>query len=170
MQSIPRRLRYVVALGTAALLVGGCSKSEAPTASSSPTSASSKPSKQQQFVDSVNGLCDALLPDVMRATHGGSIDIPATQYLHDWPAHRAVLVAFDKLVAALPLPVGAETEADAWYRYTKFADRLDAARLKAAKQGEAAWRREVAAEANVENDPTITALKAAGYADSCEAR
>ena len=54
--------------------------------------------------------------------------------------------------------------------YLKFADELDAARLKAARRGEQAWRREVAAEANVENDPSIAARTRAGFASSCDAR
>jgi hypothetical protein len=76
----------------------------------------------QQYVDTVNGLCDKLLPKVSRVTHGGRIDIPARQFLEDWPAHH-LLVAFDKSLAALPVPPAACPTAAAMRRYTTFADR-----------------------------------------------
>jgi hypothetical protein len=128
------------------------------------------PNPKQQYLDEVNGLCDKLLPKVIRVTHGGSIDVPARQYLTDWPAHQRVLAAFDKSLAAVPVPASATSAAAAMRHYMKFADSLDATRLKAAKQGQRAWRREVAAEKDVENDPTIAARNAAGFAGSCDAR
>jgi hypothetical protein len=169
MYSMARRLPCFVAVGTAVLLVGGCSTSDAPPESSRPTGAVAAHPKQQ-YLDTVNGLCDKLLPKVIRVTHGGSIDVPARQYLTDWPAHRRVLAAFDKSLAAVPVPASAASAATAMRTYMKFADSLDAARLKAAKQGQRAWRREVAAEADVENDPSIAARNAAGFASSCDAR
>jgi hypothetical protein len=176
MHSMPRHVHSVVALGAVALLVGGCSKSGSSTdstkpASSAPTSASAAgESPKQHYLDTVNGLCDKLLPKVLRVTQGGSIDMPVRQYLKDWPAHRAVLAAFDKSLAAVPVPAAAAHAAEAMRTYVRFADRLDAARLKAARQGESAWRREVAAEADVENAPSIAARNAAGFAASCDAR
>ncbi|MCW2758548.1 MAG: hypothetical protein JWO46_2294 [Nocardioidaceae bacterium] len=176
MDSLPRRVRYLVAVGTGALLVGGCAHSAAPNGSAKPASSAPASSSaaaappEQHYVDTVNELCDKLLPDVIQVTHGGSIDIPASQYLTDWPAHRKLLVAFDKALAAVPVPAAAAPAAAAMRNYVTFADRLDAARLKAAKQGEGAWRREVAAEADVESDPSIAARTAAGFADSCDAR
>jgi hypothetical protein len=162
-------LRHVLVVGAAALLIGGCSSSESPTSSATPTKTAAASAKQE-FVDAVNGLCDKLEPEVIRATHGGSIDIPATQYLKDWPAHQKVLARFDKSLAAVSQPATATSAADALHSYVKFADQLDAARLKAAKQGEQAWRREVAAEKDIANDPAIAGLTAAGFADSCQAR
>jgi hypothetical protein len=168
MHSWPR-LPCFVAVGTAALLVGGCSESGAPTEPTSPPAAVATPS-EQQYVDTVNGLCDQLLPKVIRVTHGGSTDIPAGQYLVDWPAHHRVLAAFDKSLAAVPVPPAAASAAAAMRRYTTFADRLDAARLRAARRGETAWRHELAAETDVENAPAIAARDAAGFAGSCDAR
>jgi hypothetical protein len=81
-----------------------------------------------------------------------------------------VLEAFDKSLAAVPVPSAAAPAAAAMRHYLTFADRLDAARLKAARQGEPAWRREVAAEADVENGLSIAARNAAGFAGSCDAR
>ena len=135
MTSIHRNLRNLLAVAAAAALLSGCSSSESPTDSSAPTKTAAVSAKQE-FVDAVNGLCDKLEPEVIRATHGGSIDIPATQYLKDWPAHQSVLARFDKALAAVSLPATATSAADALHTYVKFADQLDVARLKAAKQGE----------------------------------
>jgi hypothetical protein len=168
-KSMHPHVRYLLAVGAAAVLVGGCSKSASPTSSTTPAKTSAVSAKQQ-FVDTVNGLCDKLEPEVIRVTHGGSIDIPASQYLNDWPAHQRVLADFDKWLAVVSLPPTATSAADAMHNYVKFADKLDAARLKAAKQGEQAWRREAAAENDLANDPAIAGLTTAGFADSCQAR
>jgi hypothetical protein len=178
MYSMPLNVRFFVATGTAALLVGGCSSSPdradstpTPAPSSAPTTSQApEESAAQQYLDAVNGLCQKLLPKVVRATHGGSLDISARQYLADWPAHNRLLEAFDQSLAAVPVPHAAAHKAAAMHAYVRFADRLDAARLAAAKQGEPAWRREVAAEADAENDPTIAARTAAGFDPSCDAR
>lgn len=173
MHSLSRRLRCLLAAGSVALLVGGCSGSStpttAPTGSTGPVGAPGVSAKQG-YLDKVNSLCDKLLPRVLRVTHGGSIDIPVRQYLRDWPAHRRVLAAFDSSLTAVRVPAAAAPAAAAMRRYVRFADKLDAARLEAARHGEQAWRREVAAEANVVNDPAIAARDAAGFASSCDAR
>ena len=122
------------------------------------------------YLATVNALCDKLLPEVIQVTGGGSIDIPARQYLKDWPAHEQILAAFDTSLAAVPVPAAAATTAATLHHYVQFADRLDATRLKAAKAGERAWRREVAAESGATDDPAIAALTAAGFANSCQAR
>lgn len=162
-------LLYLVAVGAAAALVAGCSHSATPTSSATPTTPAAK-SAEQHFIDTVNGLCDKLEPLVIQVTHGGSIDIPAYQYLQDWPAHQRILRAFDKSLALVARPASASSAAAALDSYVKFANRLDANRGKAAKLGEQAWRREVAAEKSVESDPAIAGLRAAGFADSCQAR
>lgn len=175
MDSMPRRLCYVVAVGTVALVIGGCSGSNEPTdskpASSAPAPMSgAEQASKQHYLDAVNALCDKLMPRVVRVTHGGSIDIPARQYLKDWPAHRELLVAFDRSLAAVPVPAVAASAAAAMRNYVTYADSLDNARLKAARQGERAWRAEVAAEKNAAEDSSIAARTAAGFADSCDAR
>lgn len=162
-----RRLPWSVALLAVLVLGAGCGHSGSPAAS--PTSSSGVAAKQQ-YLDAVNALCDKLLPEVVSATHGGSIDIPATQYLRDWPAHDALLVAFDKSLAAIPVPAAATSAAAALHSYVVYADSLDAARLKAARAGESAWKREVAAETGAASDPSIAARNAAGFAASCDAR
>jgi hypothetical protein len=164
----------LVLIGVVALLLGGCGSHDTSgatrTPGSSPAPSPGGESAKQTYLDAVNGLCDKLLPKVIRATHGGSMDITAQRYLADWPAHRRVLADFDTSLAAVPVPDAAAHAATAMRNYVTFADRLDAARLKAAKQGEQAWRHEVSSEKNVESDPAITARSAAGFADSCDAR
>jgi hypothetical protein len=159
----------------AALLVAGCSTSttssdSTETAHTATQSPADTASAKQRYLDRVNALCDTLLPKVIRVTHGGSIDVPARQYLRDWPAHRRVLAAFDASLASVPVPAAAAPAARAMRHYVSFADTLDSTRLEAAQRGQRAWRREVAAEADVESAPSIAARNAAGFADSCDAR
>jgi hypothetical protein len=165
----------VVAVTLVALFVAGCSGSSASSAArgkaaSTVSSAGTQESAKQRYLDRVNALCDALLPRVIRVTHGGSLDVPARQYLRDWPAHRRVLAAFDASLADVPVPAAAASAARALARYVRFADTLDAARLEAARAGEPAWQREVVAENGVESDPRVTARDEAGFAPSCDAR
>lgn len=173
MDPLARPLRWCAPVLAVALLGAGCSKSASPAASPTPTStptAVSGATTKQHYLDTVNGLCDKLLADVIKATQGGSVHIPVAQYLQDWPAHHALLVAFDKAVAAVPVPASATSAAAAMRAYTRYADRLDAARLTAAHAGESAWTREVAGETSAATDPSIAALTTAGFGSSCEAR
>jgi hypothetical protein len=65
---------------------------------------------------------------------------------------------------------GAAGKTRALAAYIAFADKLDAARLCAARQGAAAYQREINAEKSAANDPSIAARDAAGFSDSCNAR
>jgi hypothetical protein len=103
-------------------------------------------------------------------THGGSIDVPVREYLATWPAHQRLLDGFDAQLASIPVPAAAQSKAAVLTAYVHFADQLDAARLTAAKKGQAAYAKEVTSEAGVENDPAIAKLGAAGFNDSCTAR
>jgi hypothetical protein len=49
-------------------------------------------------------------------------------------------------------------------------DKLDAARLRAARQGAAAYQREIDAEKSAASDPSIAARDAAGFSQLCNAR
>jgi hypothetical protein len=58
-----------------------------------------------------------------------------------------------------------------WPAYIRFANDLDARRLRAARQGQASYDREIQAEMkSAVNDPRIAARTAAGFNDSCNAR
>jgi hypothetical protein len=111
-----------------------------------------------------------LLPKVIKVTHGGSLDIPVKKYLAQQPAHAALLAGFDRKLARVPVPPAAKTKAAVFAAYVRFAKRLDAKRLAAAKRGAAAYAKEIKSEASIESDPRITALSAAGFDESCQAR
>jgi len=125
----------------------------------------------QQYVDAVNQLCDELLPKVIRVTNGGSLDIPLKQFFKQLPAHQQLRDDFDRDLAKIPVPAAAQSAATALDNYIKFANKLDAKRLAAARQGAAAYGREIHAEMqSADDDPSIAARTAAGFHDSCNAR
>jgi hypothetical protein len=167
-----RTTRGLVGAVVLSAALAGCSSSSPSPPRTAPsgvaTTAAADPA--QVYLDVVNALCDALLPKVVTVTHGGSIDVPARDYLAAWPAHKRLLDGFDANVAAIPVPGAAQGKAAALAAYVRFADRLDAARLKAARKGQAAYAEEVQAESGVGNDPAIAALAAASFNDSCTAR
>jgi hypothetical protein len=171
-QRTTRRLVGAVALSAA---LAGCSSSGPPPAapaSTAPSGAASTAAADpaQVYLDAVNALCDALLPKIVTVTHGGSIDVPVREYLATWPAHNRLLDGFDAHVAAVPVPAAAHGKAAVLTAYVRFADQLDAARLAAAHNGQAAYAKEVRSESGAENAPRISALAAAGFNDSCTAR
>ena len=164
--------RWIVGAVAASAMVAGCSSSGSspprPVLSGVPSTPAADAA--QRYLSAVNTLCDALLPKVIAATHGGSIDVPAREWLATWPAHQRLLHGFDADVAALPVPPGAHREAAALAAYVRFANTVDAARLTAARKGQAAYAKEVKAESGVDYDPAIAALTAAGFNNSCTAR
>jgi hypothetical protein len=161
----------VIALAATCALAGGCSSSARPAAGTSSSTRSVGVSAVQSYLDAVNKLCDALLPKVMSVTNGGSLDIPLAQYLAQEPSHARLLSDFDHDLARVSVPPQATDKAAALNAYIQFANALDAKRLAAAKQGHAAYTKEIqAAEASAANDPSIAARNAAGFHDSCDAR
>jgi hypothetical protein len=168
--------RLVGAVVLSAALTGCSSSGPSPThtaTSGAPSTAAASTAAAdpaQVYLDAVNALCDALLPEIVTVTHGGNIDVPAREYLATWPAHKRLLDGFDAHVASIPVPAAAQSKAAALTAYVHFADQLDAARLASAHRGQAAYAMEVRSESGVENDPTIAALAAASFNDSCTAR
>lgn len=164
-----RRLVGAVAVSAA---LAGCSSSSGSAGSTAPSRpvATAAGAPAQVYLDAVNALCDGLLPKIVKVTHGGSIDVPVREYLATWPTHKRLLDGFDAHLASIPVPAAAQDKAAALTTYVRFADRLDAARLAAAHEGQAAYAKEVKSESGVENDPAIAELTAAGFNDSCTAR
>lgn len=151
----------------------GCTSCSSPAPTSEPSvggPSSAAAGGVADYLDEINGLCDALLPKIIKVTHGGSIDVPVHEFLATWPAHDRLHQQFDADVAAVAVPPAARGAAEKLAAYVRWANRLDAARLKAAHRGEAAWKKEVRAESNVGNDPAITQLVAAGFNESCTSR
>lgn len=108
---------------------------------------------------------------MIRVTNGGSLDIPLKQFFEQLPAHQRLRDDFDRDLATIPVPPAAKDAAGALADYIKFANRLDAKRLAAARQGAVAYRREIRAELqSADDDPSIAARTAAGFHDSCNAR
>jgi hypothetical protein len=175
MISVPLTVRFVVAAGTAAALVacssgGDSSDTAAPAPTSTAGATPSEDTGAQTYLDAVNELCDALLPKVVDATNGGSIDVPAQEWVQTWPAHKALLDGFDTDLATVPVPPAAAGAAQVMADYVGWATGVDERRIAAARKGEAAWRAEVAAEADITEAPELQALAPAGFADSCQAR
>jgi hypothetical protein len=125
----------------------------------------------QKYLDAVNRLCDDLLPKVIAVTNGGSLDIPLKDFLAQLPAHAKLRADFDRQLAAVPVPPQAVEKSRVLAAYIRFANDLDARRLRAARQGQASYDREIQAEMkSAVNDPRIAARTAAGFNDSCNAR
>lgn len=166
-----RHRSMLPALAVAALLVS-CSSS-GPSSDSSTTARSNATADAavQRYLDSVNALCDALLPKVVAVTNGGGFDIPLADFFKQLPEHARLRAQFDRDLARISIPSAAQDKARALAKYIEFANTLDARRLKAARAGETAYRREIEAEKkDAVGDPSIAARTAAGFHDSCNAR
>ena len=134
-----------------------------------PVSSSSSSDAVQQYLNAVNTLCDGLEQKIV-ALNGGQFDIPLKDFLAQLPQHTKLLADFDNQLAAIVVPQAAAAKARALAAYIAFADKLDAARLRAARQGAAAYQREIGAERSAASDPSIAARDAAGFSESCNAR
>jgi hypothetical protein len=155
------------------VLAAACSSTPSTRHSSvpapAPVSSSSSSDSVQGYLIAVNALCDGLEQKIV-ALNGGKFDIPLKDYLAQLPQHTKLLGDFDRKLAAIVVPQGAAGKARALAAYIAFADKLDAARLRAARQGAAAYQREINAEKSAANDPSIAARDAAGFSQSCNAR
>ena len=172
------RRNTLLAVALTWITAAGCSSAAPPGATSDPPSTAVRvsapppnpPAAVQRYLDSVNALCDALLPKVIAVTNGGSLDIPRKKFFAQLPAHTKLLDAFDRHLAEISVPPAAKANAAALAAYIRFANRLDARRLAAARRGKAAYAKEIAAESKAADDPTIAARDAAGFSESCNAR
>ena len=124
----------------------------------------------QQYLNAVDVLCDGLEQKII-ALNGGQFDIPLKDFLAQLSQHTKLRDDFDRHLAAIAVPEAAAAKAQALATYIAFANKLDAARLRAARQGAAAYQREIDAEKkSAASDPSIAALDAAGFSESCQAR
>jgi len=152
------------------VLVAACSSTGHPAATGSvPKSSSSSSVAVQQYLNKVNALCDGLEQKIT-ALNGGQFDIPLKDFLAQLPQHTKLRDDFDHQLAAIAVPPAAAAKAQALAAYIAFANKLDAARLRAARQGAAAYKREIDAEKSAASDPSIAARDAAGFSQSCNAR
>jgi hypothetical protein len=159
------------------IILAACSSAQnpaapepAPTASSAPASASPSSDGVQNYLTAVNALCDGLAQKVT-ALNGGQFDIPLKDFFAQLPRHTKLRDDFDRQLAAIAVPPAASAKARALANYVAFANKLDAARLRAARHGAAAYRREISKEKQTAaSDPSIAALETAGFSQSCTAR
>jgi hypothetical protein len=165
------RMRAVAVAASSCVLIAACSSSKPSAAPEpAPVSSSSSSGAVQPYLDAVNALCDGLEQKIT-ALNGGKFDIPLKEFRAQLPQHTKLLDGFDHQLAAIAVPPAAAAKARALATYITFANKLDAARLRAAGQGAAAYRREINAEKNTAaSDPSIAGLSAAGFSESCQAR
>jgi hypothetical protein len=166
------RMRAVAVAVSSCVLVAACSSAQHPAAPGpvpvppSPSSSDAVP----QYLNAVNALCDGLAQKIT-ALNGGKFDIPLKDFLAQLPRHSKLRDDFDRQLAAIVVPPAAAAKARALAAYIAFASKLDAARLRAARHGAAAYRREIDAEKkSAASDPSIAGLGAAGFSESCQAR
>jgi hypothetical protein len=93
----------------------------------------------QPYRNAVNALCDELEQKII-ALNGGKFDIPLKDFLAQLKRHTKLRDDFDRRLAAIVVPKAAATEAQALADYIAFANKLDAARLRTARQGVAAYQ------------------------------
>src|SRR5689334_7958656 len=163
------RIRAIAIAACSCVLVAACS-STGHSAIPGPVPVSSSSSDTvQQYLNAVNALCDGLEQKI-NALNGGQFDIPLKDFLAQLPQHTKLRDDFDRQLAAIVVPPAAAAKAQALAAYIAFANKLDAARLRAARQGAAAYKREIDAEKSAASDPSIAARDAAGFSQSCNAR
>ncbi len=165
------RMRTPAIAAISCVLVTACSSTH-PSAVPGPVAVSSSGSSDavRQYVNAVDALCDGLEQKII-ALNGGQFDIPLKDFLAQLPRHTKLLGDFDRQLAAIVVPQAAAAKARALAAYIAFANKLDAARLRAARQGAAAYQREIDAERkSAASDPSIAARNAAGFSESCDAR
>jgi hypothetical protein len=165
------RIRAIAIAVSSCVLVAACSSAEHPAARRpAPVSSSRSSDAVQQYVNAVDALCDGLEQKII-ALNGGKFDIPLKDFLAQLPQHTKLTGDFDRRLAAIAVPPAAAGKARALAAYIAFASKLDAARLRAARQGPAAYKREIDAEqTSAAGDPSIAARDAAGFSQSCNAR
>jgi hypothetical protein len=153
------------------VLVAACSSTQdSADPGPAPVSSSSSRDATQHYTHAVNALCDGLEQKVI-ALNGAQFDIPLKDFLAQLPQHTQLRDEFDRKLAAIVVPLSAASRARALAAYIVFANKLDAARLRAARQGVPAYQREIHAEQRfVATDPSIAGLEAAGFSESCTAR
>ena len=166
------RMRAAAVAASSCVLIAACSSTEhSAVPGPVPVSSSSSSSDAvQQYLTAVDALCDGLEQKII-ALNGGQFDIPLKDFLAQLPQHTKLRDDFDRQLAAIVVPQAAAAKARALAAYIAFANKLDAARLRAARQGAAAYQREIDAEQkSAASDPSIAARDAAGFSQSCNAR
>jgi len=165
------RMGAIAIAASSCVLVAACSSTgHSAVPAPVPVSSSISGDAVQQYLNAVDALCQGLEQKII-ALNGGQFDIPLKDFLAQLPQHTKLRDNFDRQLAAIVVPQAAAAKARALAAYIAFANKLDAARLRAARQGAAAYQREIDAEQkSAASDPSIAARDAAGFSESCNAR
>jgi hypothetical protein len=165
------RMRAIAITASSCVLVAACSSTQhSAVPGPAPVASSNSNEAVQKYLNAVNALCDGLEQKIT-ALNGGQFDISLKDFLAQLPQHTKLLDEFDRQLAAVVVPPAAAAKARALADYIAFANKLDAARLRAARQGAAAYQREIGDEQkSAASDPSIAARDAAGFSESCNAR
>jgi hypothetical protein len=165
------RMGAIAIAASSCVLVAACSSTgHSAVPGPAPASSSGSGDAVQQYLNAVDALCQGLEQKII-ALNGGQFDIPLKDFLAQLPQHTKLRDDFDRQLAAIVVPQAAAAKARALAAYIAFANKLDAARLRAARQGAAAYQREIDAEQkSAASDPSIAARDAAGFSQSCNAR
>lgn len=171
MMSDVGRMHAVAIAASSCVLVAACSSTQhSAVPGPVPVSSASSSDAVQQYLNAVNVLCDGLEEKII-ALNGGQFDIPLRDFLAQLARHTKLREDFDRQLAGIVVPQAAATRARVLADYIAFANTLDAARLQAARQGAAAYQREIHDESkSAAGDPSIAALDPAGFSQSCTAR
>jgi hypothetical protein len=165
------RMGAIAIAASSCVLVAACSSTgHSAVPAPVPVSSSISGDAVQQYLNAVDALCQGLEQKII-ALNGGQFDIPLKDFLAQLPQHTKLRDNFDRQLAAIVVPQAAAAKARALAAYIAFANKLDAARLRAARHGAAAYQREIEAEQkSAASDPSIAARDAAGFSQSCNAR
>jgi hypothetical protein len=165
------RMSAIAIAASSCVLVAACSSAgHSAVPGPVPVSSSSSGDAVHRYLHAVDALCDSLEHKII-ALNGGQFDIPLKDFLAQLPQHTKLRDDFDRQLAAIVVPQTAAAQARALAAYIAFANKLDAARLRAARQGAAAYQREIDAEdKSAASDPSIAGRDAAGFSESCNAR
>jgi len=129
------RMRAIATAAGSCVLVAACSSPQhSAVPNQAPVSSSSSNDAVQQYLNAVNALCDGLAQKIT-ALNGGQFDIPLKDFLAQLPQHTKLRDDFDRRLAAIVVPPAAATKARALADYIAFANKLDAARLRASRRG-----------------------------------
>ena len=164
------RMRAIAIAASSCVLLAACSSTQHSAAPRPVPASSSSGDAVQQYLNAVNSLCDGLAQKIT-ALNGGQFDIPLKDFFAQLPQHTKLRDDFDRQLAAIVVPPAAAAKARTLAGYIAFANKLDVARLRAARRGTAAYRREIGVEKkSAASDPSIAALDTAGFSESCTAR
>lgn len=127
---------------------------------------------QATYVSIVNGLCEETMTAARQIVPAYySAETPVAQYRRDAPALRAIAQKFDRKLASVPVPAGAQGAASAFRAYVVASDRGRAAAL-AATSSQARFAAEFVRQLGYwnNNNSVLAARDEFGFSADCNYR